>query len=73
MAVVLFFLVGDGDGEALAVAAVVEVALVPCCCVQETTNAMPIRSVINDKTDFFIGVVKINCSRMSFRSPDARK
>jgi len=73
LAVVFFFFAGDGEGEALAVAAVVEVAVVPCCCVQETTNAMPISSVINDKTDFFIDVVKVNCSRMSFRSLDARK
>jgi hypothetical protein len=58
LAVVFFFLAGDGDGEALAVAAVVEVGVVPCCW-QETTNAMPIRAVINDKTDFFIDVVKV--------------
>jgi hypothetical protein len=44
---------GDGEGEAF-VAAVVEVAVVPCCCVQETTNAMPIKAVIKDKTIFFI-------------------
>ena len=54
--VVLFLCVGDGDGEA-AVAAVVEVAVVPPCCVQDTTNATPIRTVINDKTDFFIDMV----------------
>jgi hypothetical protein len=70
--VVFFFFVGDGDGEA-AVAAVVDVPVVPCCCVQETINAMPIRTAINDKTDFFIGLVKVNGSRMSFRSLDARK
>jgi hypothetical protein len=56
--VVFFFFVGDGDGEA-AVAAVAEVALVPCCCVQETINAMPIKAMISDKTDFFIDVVKV--------------
>jgi hypothetical protein len=72
LAAVLFFFAGDGDGEA-AVAAVVEVADVPCCCVQETMNAMPIRAMINDKTDFFIVMVKINGSRMSCRSLDARK
>jgi len=49
---VCFF--GVGDGEAFVVAAVVEVAVVPCCCVQETTNAMPIKAVIKDKTVFFI-------------------
>lgn len=48
------FLCGVGDGEAFVVAAVVEVAVVPCCCVQETTNAMPIKAVIKDKTVFFI-------------------
>ena len=53
MAVVLF-LCGDGDGDALVVAAVVEVAVVPCCFVQEATNAMPIKAVIKDKTIFFI-------------------
>jgi hypothetical protein len=45
---------GVGDGEAFVAAAVVEVAVVPCCCVQETTNAMPIKAVIKDKTIFFI-------------------
>ena len=57
--VVFFFRAGDGDGEA-AVAAVVEVPVVPCCCVQETTNAMPIRTVIMDKTDFFIDMVNVD-------------
>jgi len=50
--VVCFF--GEGDGEAFVVAGAVEVAVVPCCCVQETTNAMPVRPVIKDKTIFFI-------------------
>ena len=45
---------GVGDGEAFVVAGAVEVAVVPCCCVQETTNAMPVRAVIKDKTIFFI-------------------
>jgi hypothetical protein len=48
------FLCGVGDGEAFVVAAVVEVAVVPCCSAQETTNAMPIKAVIKDKTIFFI-------------------
>jgi len=48
------FLCGVGDGEACAVAAVVDVAVVPCFCAQETTNAMPIKAVIKDKTVFFI-------------------
>ena len=52
MAVALF-LCGDGDGDAFVVAAVVEVA-VSCFCVQETTNATPIKAVIKDKTIFFI-------------------
>jgi hypothetical protein len=49
---VCFF--GVGDGEAFAVAAVVEVPVVPSCCLQETTNAMPIKAMIKDKTIFFI-------------------
>jgi len=50
------FLCGVGDGEACAVAAVavVDVAVVPGFCAQETTNAMPIKAVIKDKTVFFI-------------------
>ena len=48
------FLCGVGDGEAGAVAAVVEVAVVPDFSAQETTNAMPIKAVIKDKTVFFI-------------------
>jgi hypothetical protein len=44
----------EGDGEAFVVAAVVEVPVVPPCCLQETTNAMPIKAVIKDKTIFFI-------------------
>ena len=60
----LFFFAGDGDGDALAVAAlVVEVAVVPCC-VQETINAAPIRTVMNVKTDFFIVRVRFERSRM---------
>jgi hypothetical protein len=51
--VALFFLVGDGDGDLVA-AAVVEVAVVPFCGAQEAINAMPIKTVIKDKTDFFI-------------------
>ena len=41
--------VADGVGDALVVAAVV-VAVVPCCCVQETTNAVPTKAVINKNT-----------------------
>jgi len=48
------FLCGVGDGEGCAVAAVVEVAVVPDFSAQETTNAMPIKAVIKDKTVFFI-------------------
>ncbi len=44
-----------GDGEAFVVAAVVEAAVVSFFCgAQEVTNAMPIKAVIKDKTDFFI-------------------
>jgi len=54
---VAFFLRGDGDGEAFVVAAVavVEVAAVCCFWAQEAINATPIRTVIKDKTYFFIG------------------
>jgi hypothetical protein len=62
--VFFFFFAGDGVGETLAVAApLVEVAVVPCC-VQETINAAPIRTVINVKTDFFIVRVKFENRRM---------
>jgi hypothetical protein len=61
--VVFFFFAGDGDGDALAVAAVVEVAVVPCC-VQETIDAAPIRTVINVKTDLFIVRVRFERGRM---------
>ena len=44
-------------------AALVEVAVVPCC-VQETINAAPIRTVINVKTDFFIVRVRFESRRM---------
>jgi hypothetical protein len=53
LVVALFLWVGDGDGDLVA-AAVVEVAVVPCCGAQEAINAMPIKTVIKDKTDFFI-------------------
>ena len=63
-AAVLFFVAGDGVGETLAVAApAVEVAVVPCC-VQETINAAPIRTLMNVKTDFFIGTIKLKSCRM---------
>ena len=61
------FLCGVGDGEAGAVAAVVEVAVVPDFSAQETTNAMPIKAVIKDKTIFFIVVVndfRMSCGRV---------
>jgi hypothetical protein len=50
------FLCGVAEGEACAVAAVavVDVAVVPDFSAQETTNAMPIKAVIKDKTVFFI-------------------
>ena len=46
-----------------AAAPLVEVAVVPCC-VQETTNAAPIRTVMNVKTDFFIVSIKFEGRRM---------
>jgi hypothetical protein len=44
---------GDGVGVALAAAGVV--AVVPCCCVQEATNAMPITALIKHNRYLFIG------------------
>jgi len=38
-------------------AAVVEVAVVSFFSAQEVKNAMPIKAVIKDKTDFFIGCI----------------
>ena len=38
-------------------AAVVEVAVVPFFSAQEVKNAMPIKAVIKNKTDFFIGCI----------------
>jgi hypothetical protein len=52
--VVCFLGEAEGDGEAFVAAAVVEVPVVPSCCLQETTNAMPIKAMIKDKTIFFI-------------------
>ena len=71
--VVAFFLwVGDGDGDLVA-AAVVEVAVVPPCCgAQEARNAMPIKTVIKDKTDFFICLLSNDC-RMCGRPLDGKK
>jgi len=51
--VVCFLGEAEGDGFVVA-AAVVEVPVVPSCCLQETTNAMPIKAVNKDKTIFFI-------------------
>jgi hypothetical protein len=45
--------------DAWAVDDMPEFADVPPCCVQEAMNAMPIRAMINAKTDFFIGMVKV--------------
>jgi hypothetical protein len=55
LAAAFFLRAGDGDGDASVVAAVVEVAVVPCCGAQEAINAMPIRMAIKGKTDFFMG------------------
>ena len=73
LAVVFFFFAGDGVGETLAVAApVVEVAVVPCC-VQETINAAPIRTVINVKRDFFIVTGKFERRRMFGRPLNSKQ
>jgi hypothetical protein len=73
LAVVFFFFAGDGVGDALAVAApLVEVAVVPCC-VQETINAAPIRTVMNIKTDFFIVTVKFEARRMFGRPREGKQ
>ena len=47
--------VRDGVGDGLATAAAVVVAVVPCFCVQEAINAMPISAVIKHNTYLFIG------------------
>jgi hypothetical protein len=65
------FLCGVGVGEA-AVAAVVDVAVVPCFPAQETTNAMATNAVIKDKTVFFIVVVKIRSRRMPSRAKERK-
>lgn len=66
-----FFRAGDGDGDALVVAAaVVEVAVVPCFSAQEVKNAMPIKAVIKNKTDFFIVMFTFGASRMVARKSD---
>jgi len=44
-----------GVGVGLAAADVVVVAVVPCCCVQEATNAMPMMALIKHNRYFFIG------------------
>jgi len=62
--VVAFFFRGAGDGDLVA-AAVVEVAVVPCCCgAQEAINAMPIKTVIKDNTGFFIYLDTVKDRRM---------
>ena len=45
-----------GVGVGLAAAGAVVVAVVPCCCVQEATNATPIKALIKTTMYFFIGV-----------------
>jgi hypothetical protein len=45
--------VPDGVGDALVVAGAAA-AVVPYCCVQEATNAVPIKAVINENTYLFI-------------------
>ena len=53
-------------------AALVEVAVVPCC-VQETINAAPIRTVMKVKTDFFIVIVKFESRRMFGRPLNSKQ
>ena len=48
----------------VAAAAVVEVAVVPCFSAQDVKNAMPIRAVIKNKTDFFIVIFTFGGSGM---------
>jgi hypothetical protein len=55
LAVVVFFAVVFFAVPSCVVVAVLEVEAVSCFCAQEVTNAMPIKAVIKDKTDFFIG------------------
>jgi hypothetical protein len=43
------------DGVGVGLAAAGAVAVVPCCCVQETTNATPIKALIKNTIYFFIG------------------
>ena len=54
-AVVFFAVVFLPVAPSCVVVAVLEVEAVSCFCAQEVTNAMPIKAVIKDKTDFFIG------------------
>jgi hypothetical protein len=53
--VVFFAVVFLAVAPSCVVVAVLEVEAVSCFCAQEVTNAMPIKAVIKDKTDFFIG------------------
>jgi hypothetical protein len=46
--------VGDGVGDGLVTAGAVEVAVVPCCWVQEATNAIPITALIKHNKYLFI-------------------
>ena len=56
LAVVVFFaVVFLPVAPSCVVVAVLEVEAVSCFCAHEVTNAMPIKAVIKDKTDFFIG------------------
>jgi hypothetical protein len=73
--VAAFFFRGDGDGDAFVVAAaVVEVTVVSFFSAQEVKNAMPIKAVIKNKTDVFIGVSDVRRSRMfSCKSDDKHK
>jgi len=47
--------VRDGVGDGLLTADAVVVAVVPCCCVQEAINAMPISAAIKHNMYLFIG------------------
>ena len=47
--------VRDGVGDGLVTAGAVEVAVVPCCWVQEATNVIPITALIKHNRYFFIG------------------
>jgi hypothetical protein len=57
----------------LAVAAVVEVAVVCCFSAQEAISPALITAVIKSKTGFFIGMVKVQRARMVIGVTDGKQ